>query len=117
MLEFRAYSKENGMREVMGFHKNKRGVYIYLKNGISVNDCIKDAPMMLKTKLLDIDGKEIYQGDIVLTISEFPEKAIVRFDGFEFYLEYLEKLDNDSLKDLTIDLEVIGNVFENGDLL
>ncbi|MFM1581225.1 YopX family protein [Helcococcus bovis] len=123
--KFRAYSKNYGMRKVTGLTYSGRGIYACLENYTGTNIRTKVFELMQNTTFKDINGREVYEGDIVETIpeiepsSEFDfEWAIVKFDGLEFYLEYfVKRFDKESLKDISIDLEVIGNIYENKDLL
>lgn len=118
MPKFRAYSKVYGMRKVCGLTYTRRGIFASLENGIGNYIRTKEFELMQNTTFKDKNGTEIYEGDIVETISEFePERAIIKFDGLEFYLEYFDKkFENESLKDISIDLEVVGNIYENKEL-
>lgn len=113
--KFRAYNEVYGMRKVCGLTYTRRGIYASLENGVGNYIRTKKFELMQNTTFKDINDIEVYEGDIVETISEFePARAIIKFDGLEFYLEYFDKrFENESLKDISIDLEIIGNIYEN----
>lgn len=117
--KFRAYTENYGVRKVCALTYTRRGIYVSLENGTGNYIRTKNFELMQNTTFRDRNNIEIYEGDIIETISEFaPEKAIIKFNGLEFYLEYIVKnLENESLKDISIDLEVIGNIYENKELL
>ena len=90
----------------------------------------EEAILMQFTGLKDKNGKEIYEGDIVAGDSGFvsPVKGIVKYQGlaFNFQGEKLKKDFDGSTdwfytitSDLTEDrhIEVIGNIYENKELL
>ncbi len=77
-----------------------------------------DAILMQYTGLKDKDGKEIYEGDIVKDCDTSDMHFEVKWDedklGYymptEFDEEYVYSLN-------TVKLEIIGNIYEHGDLL
>jgi uncharacterized phage protein (TIGR01671 family) len=85
------------------------------------------------TGLKDINGKEIYEGDIVSYVEFYrPEIKIVKFghfmsdnsdgeystqDQIGFYLEPIEKTNYPSYEFDSNKMEVIGNIHENKELL
>ena len=65
------------------------------------------------TGLKDKNGKEVFEGDIVKTDSGAHMKVSYREDMARFVLRFKEGASSD----LTNDLEVIGNIYENEYLL
>ena len=75
------------------------------------------------TGVKDINGKEIYEGDIIeiSTGIDKKNKAIVEFDCYGFFINSINDTDVCYLGELDIDIdtfiEVIGNVYDNPELL
>ena len=68
------------------------------------------------TGLIDKNGKEIYEGDIVRYADDYEENAEVVFDDGGFQVEWpinIERLEGD----ITCMMEVVGNIHENKELL
>lgn len=123
-IKFRAWlKKENKMVEVKSLHLGTRKIiYGYSENSqcygnksISFSDC----SLMQCTDIKDRNGKEIYEGDIVKTNIDL--MGIVRFDigyYFEWITDSLVSMWNKDMKVwLEWGLEVIGNIYENPELL
>lgn len=117
--KFRVYDEKSKlMRGVAYMDFLKKEITYYIEDDIFYEQFDRkfdEVILMQSTGLKDKNGAEIFEGDIVETISEFdPERAIIKFDGVEFYLEYFDKrFEKESLKDTSIDLEIIGNIYEN----
>lgn len=83
---------------------------------------LHDGIIMQYTGLKDEKGKDIYEGDIVEHCDRFgDEKTIQRFtvswaSNGRFFYESHEDFEYDSLLGVT-PVKVIGNIFENPDLL
>lgn len=67
------------------------------------------------TGLKDKHGKEIYEGDIVKR--RFDKVSVVYFEKGSFLLEPMLIGETDLLGDENKDCEVIGNIYENKNLL
>jgi uncharacterized phage protein (TIGR01671 family) len=70
--------------------------------------------LMQYTGLKDKNGKEIYEGDII----EYPQRQVrddnvIRWHGSGFWMEHAD----DGSKFLPSSMEVIGNIYENPELL
>lgn len=96
--------------------------------GYKENACITsfdhDQTLMQSTGLKDKNGVEVFQGDVVVhEEGEYSYKGIVLKDKYYFYIEGLNINDSFSFDDISntligeADLEVIGNVYENPELL
>lgn len=71
--------------------------------------------LMQYTGLKDKNGKEIYEGDIVKYKNDKPDKVIFENGGFMTSRFYHRTPNN--WKILLDELEVIGNIYENPELL
>ena len=99
---------------------------IKIKDAMSLNDCIisaqKEAYILLQyTGLKDINGIDIYEGDLVkyeslITASDNPYIAIIFWD-VEASCWAIIASDNRLYLLLDFDLEVIGNIYENPELM
>ena len=118
VLKFRAWhKKEKYMQEVDGYYLYLASGRIYESttkdwHGMELNDVTDQYELMQFTGLLDKNGKDIYEGDIVTGLDAFRElkTAEVIYDDGGFYPlhegEFYWK-----------DIEVIGNIFDNPELL
>lgn len=126
-IKFRAYSSHNHkMYPVSNIEWDIDG-HIWVtaddgKNGIELID--EEAHLMPYTGLHDKNGREIYEGDIIVTHPksryEAPKSGVVQFGGscpsFGYKTEDGEEYDIWSSNAYRT-YEVIGNIFENPELL
>ena len=75
---------------------------------------LNDIEVMQFTGLLDKNGKEIYEGDIIKTIGEI---GTVIYNAPSFMAIGVEQNIFDIVDDYFIGCEVIGNVYENKELI
>ncbi|UWP75601.1 YopX family protein [Lacticaseibacillus paracasei] len=124
-IKFRAYSSHNHkMYPVSNIEWDADGrMWVTAddgKNGIELID--DEAHLMQYTGLKDKNGQSIYEGDIVHAYDQEPDRdepdyrgseatGIVEFHGSMFML------DDDIVLDYPPILEVIGNIFENTEML
>ncbi|HEG0493310.1 TPA: hypothetical protein SB542_000935 [Campylobacter jejuni] len=85
----------------------------------SATDIIEDFEIELWTGYLDKNGKKIYEGDILenkMTMEDLPYKVVFKWGAF--YLVEIDGNDEDLMSEfLFMELEVIGNIHENAELL
>ena len=76
----------------------------------------KDIVWMQYTGLKDKHGKEIYEGDIVVFCSDFKGEIVFDSDKFKYIIKR-ERSYNFDLTNQNAKYEVIGNIYENKDLI
>lgn len=108
-FKFRAwYKKEKIMLNVIGEVYSECFPYDFTKS--------KNLVLMQYTGLKDMNGKEIYDGDI---LSNDERYYIVSFYNGSFRAEYADGFEEYSLDliDVAHCCEIVGNIYENPELL
>lgn len=99
----------------------------FLQGGIRVSDGCwhekflgDEVILMQSTGLIDRNGVEIFEGDIVKIIGDVldDDMSVIRFTEGGFYLDY-KNLDTEFelLYSIDLPIEIIGNIYENPELL
>lgn len=111
-LKFRAWDKELKMMcDVLKIDfKNKTLFYHHWAHGVSTEIDLNEVELMQSTGLKDINGTEIYEGDILKTsiknlVVEWVPKGACWGIGCHYLFHYYETS------------EVIGNKYQNPELL
>lgn len=85
-----------------------------------LDEWLKLSKVMQYTGMKDRNDKEIYEGDIILctyhTAHNYIRKGIVEYFASSFILNWGDQTD-ENLDEVSAKLEVIGNIFENPELL
>ncbi|OQO86011.1 hypothetical protein BH748_06770 [Enterococcus casseliflavus] len=129
VIRYRAWDKE---AEEMVYQENDGYRYAWMIGPgaiwVEYISCIPyDTPrqiLMQSTELDTQNGAEIFEGDIVVhEEGEYSYTGIVRKDKYYFYIEGVNINDSFSFDDVSntltgvADLEVIGNIYSNPELL
>ena len=119
-IKFRAWDKRRSqMSEVFGLQWDARGVAVDVLDDRDSDNWERsgDFELMQYTGLKDKNGREIYEGDVVTLNSEMRHAAVVKFEDGAFKV-----VNRNVFEDLygsysSPRAEVIGNIYENPDLL
>ncbi len=121
--KFRAWHNELGrMMSISDMWFNVDSLGEIGLNDAVMNDYITVSPdeikLMQTTGLLDKNGKEIFEGDI-LTSQNYPVKGVVEFrTDLGLWVHYLKGYNYfEYLGNVAGSKEIIGNIYENPELL
>jgi len=133
-IKFRAWNKQDKTMNDVSYLSflqggiKADGAGYYLGNGWATcnerfnHDC--DVKLMQFTGLVDKNGEEIYEGDVVITnqptYDDEPTKNIITFSRGAFIIQDCgvnEKLDIPLYEYGSEYIEIIGNIYENPELL
>jgi uncharacterized phage protein (TIGR01671 family) len=120
-IKFRVWDKKNKRFISPTFMKITGIGRVWItENGDYSLNVINDIELLQFTGLYDKNGKEIYEGDIILyqVNDNYKCKAIVSWNIDGFILMWQDKTSPNNLSDFWCEnTEVIGNVYENPELL
>jgi hypothetical protein len=100
-IKFRAWDKEND--KIIDDVYN----HSFYK---SLNDCLENSLIMQFVGIQDINGKDIYEGDII-NIGELPEYQNIIVDDIRCITHIIDAYQR------RIWIKIIGNIYENPELL
>lgn len=128
-IKFRAWNPDDAKMEYpLVFEICTDGALKPLINCSDGNRAYKDYPLMQYTGLKDINGKEIYEGDIVKSGSRTMQ-LVFKQEACQFWLIWKDYDGINRFKPLTAtywddnnsfindSIQVIGNIYENPELL
>lgn len=122
-IKFRAWDGKSVRYDVTGFEhggKNEmagiflNGDFYHIGGDSPVDAC---AEVMQFTGLLDKNGREIYEGDIVKWRSKYRDDSEYRSDEVTFNGYWNLRPWIQELYETADDREIIGNIYENPELL
>lgn len=122
---FRAWNKENKKMIDVDILNWNNGEVDFIGDGITFILKANDIVLMQSTGLTDKNGKEIFEGDIVKVTdgderTNFPDGGIGTICGLdEIFMWYIDGQVHNGLFDISQEyyIEVIGNIYENPELL
>lgn len=120
-IKFRAW---DNVQEVMLSVENidfRNDLITFNEDDNSLTDTFEMITLMQYTGMKDKNGKEIYEGDIV---GHLNMRAEIIFENGSFEFKWLDKItkrvrryNEPMFKNTSITFEVIGNIYENKELL
>jgi len=113
-IKFRAWDKTSN-RWVVDFRILPDGTVEFKTTG-SLSDFARQVELSQYTGLKDKTRKEIYEGDILECTLDFKETGVIEFSKGRFLLK-LKKHEVTFLYENKDVLTIVGNIFENPELL
>ena len=129
-FKFRAWDKsQNKMYQVRGINFDNEDLWLKINETQIMGANLFEVELMQYTGLKDKNGTEIYEGDIIRTHENRIQKVIWHNNGFkleykfkrsyrgESYWETRKDIELSESNDKRWGIEVIGNIYENPELL
>lgn len=130
IYKFRAWDKENKEFIYFTLDELTERRLIEINNLSSVLLKFLNANKQQFTGLKDKNGKDVYEGDIVIDINDPERKVVIKFEDGAFYpfwdkeviIDNRQRYENGRevnsyyFEDLE-DVKIIGNIYENSDLI
>nr|WP_302597838.1 YopX family protein [uncultured Cellulosilyticum sp.] len=129
-IKFRAWDKsQNKMYQVRGINFDNEDLWLKINETQIMGANLFEVELMQYTGLKDKNGTEIYEGDIIEDCEGKKKKVIWHNNGFKLQYKYKKSYQGEiywsTNKDIELNgtsdkrwgVEVIGNIFENLELL
>lgn len=117
IMKFRAYNPDCGMVNNIQI-TFAHGIRLLSSNDMSSNNISDDRSVLMQfTGLCDKNGKEIYEGDIVKCLPNEEKEFITQIVWELCGLRLKDTLIGNMVEEWGKDMLVIGNIYENPDLL
>jgi len=119
MPRYRAWDKEfKEMVQVNALVLDEQVIKVTYKNKNVVKDDVKEYVLMQSTGFKDKNGKEIFEGDVLGTKDGLLNGFIEYREDLGMFVNSLIRYNNfERLCNVASDREIIGNVYENPELL
>jgi hypothetical protein len=116
--KYRAWDKTNKEMYLVDEINFNRGEFESIGDGITFLREADEVELMQSTGLFDKNGQEIFEGD-VLTSENYPVKGVVEFrSNLGMWVNCLKDYSYyECLGNVASNREIIGNVYENPELL
>ena len=119
-IKYQAYVKHlKWIAPVIAIYFESKEVEVdFTGNGDIAEYSFDEVELIAYTNFKDVKGAEVNEGDIVkVNWSKDTDKGIVKWFSYGFYVMEMEKHSPIPLSDMSVTVEVIGNIYENKELL
>ena len=120
-MKYRLWCKDKNEWEKDSWVILPNGNLMWVEYGCLVGGvCMKNHVLVRSTGFKDIEGKEIYEGDIIRYWDNFDERyklAIIKFDKGGFIITNNRINWNIGVTNKDDKIKIVGNIYENKDLI